>query len=177
MPPLKNNRHERFALAILKGMSQKDAAIEAGYKNATPAIDVTACRLLRIDKIIERIRELQQQSEAGAVMSVGERKEKLSQIGRGLLTDYVDGKGKISLETNPGALAEVVVEDWRGGKEGRAYSQHKKVKLHPPIQAIQELNKMGGDYPPSKVEVEPGEKMTEALAGLLSRLRGYEKKG
>ena len=40
------------------------------------------------------------------------------------------------------------------------------------ITAVVELNKMGGDYPPSKIELEPGEKMTEALAELLGRLRG-----
>jgi len=34
VPILKNNRHEKFALALFKGMSQKDAAIEAGYKES-----------------------------------------------------------------------------------------------------------------------------------------------
>ena len=42
--PLKNVRHEKFVLALVKGMTQTQAAIEAGYSQHTA--DVQASRLL-----------------------------------------------------------------------------------------------------------------------------------
>ena len=44
MGNLRNNRHEKFALAVFGGVSQKDAAILAGYKE--PRAYETASSLL-----------------------------------------------------------------------------------------------------------------------------------
>lgn len=76
--PLKNNRHERFCLALFKGMSQKDAAIEAGYspKWARSA----ASRLSTNVNILGRIRQLQEMAKSDAVMTVTERKERLTEL-------------------------------------------------------------------------------------------------
>lgn len=80
MAALKNYRHEKFALALFKGMSQKDAAIGAGYKPSRAR--QTASRLATNGNIVARILELHQKAESDAIMSVRERKERLSEIAR-----------------------------------------------------------------------------------------------
>lgn len=58
MPALSNARHERFAQALSKGMSQAEAYVEAGYKAsrsaaARLAADVNICA--RVAEIAERV--------------------------------------------------------------------------------------------------------------------------
>lgn len=178
MPPLKNSRHELYALALCKGMSQKDAAIEAGYKPSRARW--TGRDLATYSHIIERIKELNKATEISTIASVVERKEVLTEIIRGRFTHFTDTKGNIVELTEENlksaALQEVRITQFTGGKGGRAKEKSTTIKLHSPIQAIDLLNKMGGDYPPSKVELEPGKELGAALSGLLERLRGYEKK-
>lgn len=176
MPVLKNSRHERFAQAIFKGKTQHDAAIEAGYSPRTS--DLTAYRLIRKDKIIDRIQELHSMTASSLVMSQQEIEERLTEIGRARLVDFVDESGKITLKVaNDGALREYVITDWRGGKEERAASRTTKIKLHNPMTAMDMLNKMRGAYPPANVlKLEPGEQLSEALTELLGRLRGNKAK-
>ena len=172
MAILKNKRHEKFALAIFKGMSQKDAAIEAGYKESRAY--ETSSRLVRNGKIFARILELQKKASSDAVMSVRERKERLSELSRANIPDFITDDGiKVTKESpNVGAVSEITgaTRLFRKGGEPVVIT---KLKLHNPITAIAELNKMEGEYPPSKVEVEPGKNMESFLADLLSRLRGY----
>ena len=137
MTILKNNRHELFAQAIVRGMSQTAAAIQAGYKKSRAR--QTAHELVTKSDILDRILELAVKTETSTVMTVKERKERLSDIAK---------------------------EDIQGQYEA---------KRHPNISAIAELNKMGGDYAPSKVEVDPGGTLGPMLLDLLSRLRGYGK--
>ena len=172
MPILKNKRHEKFALGLFKGMSMHDAAIEAGY--SPNYIDQAASRLYRNVKIFERIQELHKMAASDAVMTVREIEERLTEIGRARLVDFVDEGGKITLKVaNNAALQEFVITDWKGGKEERAASRTTKVKLHNPMTAMDLLNKMRGDYPPANVlQLEAGDKLGEALAELLGRLRG-----
>ena len=156
MARLKNQRHEMFAQNIVKGMSQHDAYVNAGFKpTTTKATYVRASQLVRKVKIKARIDELEARIEIGTILSIQERKEILSQIALGCLTDYIDSEtGEIDherLRHNPRALLEYKKlvtsgKDWE--------SIRKSVKLHNPIQAIQELNKMGGDYPAEKRHIE-----------------------
>ena len=81
MAALKNNRHEKFALSLFKGMSQQDAALQAGYKPSRAR--QTASRLATMLPIVARILELHQKAESDAIMSVRERKEKLTEIADG----------------------------------------------------------------------------------------------
>ena len=134
MPPLKNKRHELFCLSLFQGMTQKDAAIKAGFSSRSS--DMTASRLMRNDKISARLTELHHKAESPAIMDVRGRKERLSYI----------------------------AEENNEGKFG--------YQRQPNISAIAELNKMEGDYAPSKLEVDAGPEVTD----LLSRLRGYGKK-
>lgn len=155
MPILKNKRHENFALAIFKGMSQKAAAIEAGYKESRAY--ETASDLVRNSKVFDRIQELHQKAASDAIMTVRERKERLSEIARARLTDYTTCGPDRDLiligpeSPNTAALQEVTTRT-EYDKDGAGVAVVTKIKLHNPMMAIDLLNKMGGDYPPSKTE-------------------------
>ncbi|MBA7633888.1 hypothetical protein ES703_41459 [subsurface metagenome] len=176
MPILKNKRHEKFAINIFKSMSLHDAALGAGY--SPKYIDQTASRLYRNVKILDRVQELHKMAESDAVMSQKEIEERLTEIGRARLVDFVDENGKITLKVaNDGALREFVLTDWKGGKEERAESRTTKIKLHNPMTAMDMLNKMRGDYPPANVlQLEPGDTLGPMLVELLTKLRGYGNK-
>lgn len=172
---LKNKRHEKFALNIFKGMTQRDAALEAGYKPSR--VDVTASELVRNRKVFDRIQELYKMAESDGIMTVRQRKERLSEIARARLTDYITcGPDRDLINVGPespntAALQEITSRT-EYDKDGAGVAVITKLKLHEPVRPIAELNKMGGDYPPSKVEVDPGDKLGEALTELLERLRG-----
>lgn len=149
--PLENVRHEKFALALFKGMSHKDAAIEAGYKPSRAR--QTASRLVTNGNILGRILVLHKMAESDAIMSVKERKERLSDIARGDLTDFVvNGEPELTKDTpHKGAAAEFYKRHGVN-KQGDPVIT-KSIKLHNPITAIGELNKMEGQYPAAKLEV------------------------
>lgn len=177
MSVLKNSRHERFAQAVFNGKTQKDAAIEAGYKPLW--IDSVASRLSSNVKILQRIQELHSMTASSAVMSQQEIEERLTEIGRARLVDFVDESGKITLKgvANDGALREFVITDWKGGKEERAESRTTKIKLHSPMTAMDMLIRLRGKYPPANVlKLEAGDTLTPIINELLPRLRGYSKK-
>ena len=58
MPALKRVRHERFAQAIAKGMSQRAAYVAAGYSPKPTTADPEASRLTRQPKVEERVAEI-----------------------------------------------------------------------------------------------------------------------
>lgn len=80
--PLKNIKHELFCLAIVDGMSNKDAGIKAGYKPTN--VTKVASRLLTNVDIKERIQYLStSMSEAvqsDTIMSTKKRMERLSEL-------------------------------------------------------------------------------------------------
>ncbi len=244
MTILKNKRHEKFAVGIFQGKTQTAAALDAGYQPKW--VRSTGSTLATNPNIFNRIQELHLMAESDAVMTVRERKERLSQIGRGKITDYQTSDGILvdKNSVNPGAIEgleirtslprdsqagnitikrPVVPESQRNAiferdenkcvlcssadnlqldhivslsKGGRTEDSNlqtlcekcnkekgagtkseplvtTKLKLHNPITAIAELNKMEGEYPPPdvlKLEVEPGEKMKPYL-DLLTQLR------
>jgi len=115
-------------------------------------------------------------------MPVRERKERLSELSRANIPDFISDEGiKVSKESpNVGAVSEItsVTRVLRKGGEPVVIT---KLKLHNPITAIAELNKMEGEYPPSNVlKLEPGDTLGPMLVELLAKLRGYgnqEKQG
>jgi len=157
MPKLKKAQHEVFAQAIFKGSTITDAAIEAGYSEKTA--HAQGSRLLKNVKVSERVKELQNRVENKNIASVTERKEILTELARGNLTDYLemlpDGATTLTFEKdspNPRAVLEVteqmVVSD------ETVEVRKKKIKMHNPIAAIHELNKMEGQHSPDKMESE-----------------------
>jgi len=120
-------KQETFAQNLFKGLTQREAWIQAGYssKYAPAIIDVHACQLAAQDKIKVRLTELNLKTEDVTVATVKERKEKLTQI-----------------------------------MKGDKYN---------PIQAIAELNKMGGDYAPDKHIIEGEILITPDMRALAVR--------
>ncbi len=145
MAVLQNKRHEKFALNVLKGMSLHDAALDASYSAKT--VDQTASRLFRNVKIVQRILELGKMAESDGIMSVRERKEKLSEIGRGSLPDFMTPEGiKVTKDSpNVGAVSELTTVTRVFRKSGDPVVIT-KVKTHPPVPAIDLLNKMDRIY-------------------------------
>lgn len=151
MPILKNKRHEKFALNLLQGMSQTDAARKAGYTSKW--VRTVASRLSTNINVLRRVVELGQMAESDGVMTVRQRKERLSEIGSARLTDYVTcgpDRDLISVgpeSPNTGAL-QGITSRTEYDKDGAGVAVVTKIKLHGPIQAIAELNKMDHIYEP-----------------------------
>jgi hypothetical protein len=78
MPAIKNPKHELFAQALAKGMSQVDAYEAAGYEPDMP----NAQRLTRNDKVQTRVRELQGRAAARAEISVVYLTEKVLSLAK-----------------------------------------------------------------------------------------------
>ena len=85
MPALSNAQYERYAQEIARGMSQADA-----YRAAKPSacrwtektVYSRASEMRRIPEVDERIKELQAEAAAAAVMDRQERLETLTTIAR-----------------------------------------------------------------------------------------------
>ncbi len=94
MKPLKNARHEKFVISLLKGMTQTDAAIDAGYKRSRAY--ETSSELVRNSKIIARRQDLEARTETDTVLTVKERKESLSeQASQPLVNKSATGKERV----------------------------------------------------------------------------------
>ncbi len=76
MPPLDNQRHEKFAQALAEGMSADAAYAEAGYKPDRG----NASRLTSKDSIQARVYELQQAAAKKAVLTLSDHLETLKDI-------------------------------------------------------------------------------------------------
>lgn len=70
MPKLKNDQHEKFVQELVKGASQKDAYIAAGYSGDDNAIYANSSRLISNDKVQERLKELQEKAVERAEMTL-----------------------------------------------------------------------------------------------------------
>lgn len=143
-------KQERFVINYFKLGNATEAAIVAGYskKNA----DVIASQNLRKISVQARLQELRERVASSKIMDVTERKERLSEIARGNLTDYqeagLDGSGYISItKDSPNTAAIAGIESaTKFDENGNTGTLFTKVKLHNPVNAIAELNKMEHIY-------------------------------
>lgn len=142
-------RQELFALYLFEGMTQRDAWIKAGYSSNydVALIDTHACALANSDKIKTRLAELRKPAEDKSVMNILERKQRLTEIGRARLPDYVTESGiKIDTDSpNTAALAGIQTKVVYH-KKGREPEIVTDIKLHDPTKAIDLLNKMDKIY-------------------------------
>ena len=144
-------KQETFAVLYFQLGNATEAALQAGYSAKTARS--LASFMLTKRNIQDRLTALRQKAEDASVATVLERKQKLTEILRADLTDYqetgADGAwlniGKES--PNTGAIAEIT------SRTDEKDSVITKVKLHSPIQAITELNKMEKVYEPSPLQV------------------------
>lgn len=155
-------KQEKYACNIFSGMSNHEAYLQAGYSgNASSAvIDVNASRLANSTKVLLRIDELRKQISDDKIMPVQERKERLSEIARGRLTDYqeagLDGAGYISItKDSPNTAAISGIESaTKFDENGNTGTLFTKVRLHSPTQAIDLLNKMDKIYSDTVINID-----------------------
>ncbi|GAH18083.1 unnamed protein product [marine sediment metagenome] len=130
-------------------MYQRDAYVDAGYSNNSTmaVIDAHASRLANNGKILSRLEELKQATEDTTIADVKERKQRLTEIVRATIPDFVDGDSIIVEKNSPnvGAVSEITTHTrvFRKGGEPIVITN---LKLHSLIQAIAELNKMERVY-------------------------------
>jgi len=142
-------KQETFCIKYFELGNATEAAIIAGYNRKTA--EVIASQNLRKLKIQERINELREEIKSAAIMSVEERMEKLSIIGRANLTDFqtvgADGSWIDIGPENPytGALQEITSRTEYDDNSSNA-AVITKIKLHDPVKAIDLLNKMDKIY-------------------------------
>ena len=129
-------------------------AYMAHYKCKSMAVaDACASRLLKNAKIVARLAELNAKVEKAKVASYQERQEILTEIARGRLTDFmecgqdgtwlnIDSK-KMNTHAIQGIDSKTEYDD-----NGSKPTVVTKIKLHNPINAIAELNKMDHVYEP-----------------------------
>ena len=78
MPILVNARHERFVQELIRGNSQGDAYLAAGYKSTSAsAAYAHAARLVRNGKVRARLNELQLKEEAKSLLTMEQHLEEL----------------------------------------------------------------------------------------------------
>jgi len=151
-----NQRQELFCRGVIAGKSGTQAAKDAGYSAKTAGRH--AVRLTQNDSVKARIAQLNEMAVSAKVMTVLQRKERLSEIAMARLTDFVecgaDGSWiNVGLESVSSAAIQEITSSTEYDKDGSKPTVIIKLKLHPPVQAIAELNKMEGAYAPVKAEI------------------------
>ncbi len=152
MAPLRRQKQERFCLEYFKSGNAAAAATLAGY--SVRSIRSIASELLTNPNIQARLRELRDKAEAESIMTVLERKQRLTEIARARVSDFVaheNGKTRVKVDldsANNAAILEVNSEEILNGAGTLT-----KLKLRDPVAAINELNKMEGSYAPDKLDI------------------------
>lgn len=140
-------KQETFCLKYFELGNASEAARIALYSPKTAAT-IGAENLLK-PKIIERIAEMRQAAEDATIATVVERKQVLSEIARGRLGDFINVEGEL-VEVSKENLRSASLQELRTthliGKDDQPTHKSTTIKLHNPIQAIAELNKMERVY-------------------------------
>ena len=91
MPALSNARHEKFVQELLRGKSQADAYLAAGYKAKSTAVaSAAATRLLKNPDIQKRIAEFHERTELETALTLEEHMRELK-----LLREMAKARGDI----------------------------------------------------------------------------------
>ena len=151
-------KQENFTLNLFKGMCQRAAYIDAYHPTyALSTIDANASILANKQKVQTRWAELREEAKSVAIADAEERKQVLTEIIRGRMTDFVTvgadgayfdvGAEKLNTKAIMSAGSKTEID-----KDGNGQTVFTRVFLHNPIKAIAELNKMDGAYAPEKHE-------------------------
>lgn len=95
MAELSNKKHERFCTEYVKDMNGKQAAIRAGY--AERSAEMQASRLLRNDKLKQRVAELREAYFNENIMTAQQVEYELTRIALGLSKEkqvVIEGTGE-----------------------------------------------------------------------------------
>lgn len=146
-------KQETFCLGIFQGLSQRAAWEKAGYSTRYPIahIDRDASVLANSPKVRQRLQQLRQKAEDASVMNVQERKQRLTEIARARLTDFMEmGQDGTWVNIGPEVPMTGAIQEMSSRTEydddGAKPTVHTRVKLHDPTKAIDLLNKMDRIY-------------------------------
>lgn len=75
-------KQKKYCQNRAKGLTQRESYLKAGYSNKGngQTLDSNACRLEKIEKIQEKIAELQYKADNGCILSTEQRKQALTEI-------------------------------------------------------------------------------------------------
>lgn len=124
MPVLTNSRHEIFALGVARGLKPAQAYVKAGYKN-TEGVNASACRLLKHQRVCERIVEVREQISKKVIENVvtceiGDRNERVKALQErwlALRQIVLERSQDPNILKVPGGRSGHVVLTWRSGKK------------------------------------------------------------
>ena len=138
-------KQEAFCLNLFLGLSQREAYVKAGYSpNQLPAtLDQHAYELASSAYILARLEELHSKAESDTVGTVIERKQRLTDIYRAQMVDFISPSGEPTLSKDiphHAAVSEFSITQMSAGEE--KVITKRTLKLRDPIAAIQEQNKM-----------------------------------
>jgi len=142
-------KQETFCVKYFELGNAAEAARLAKYSPKTA--DVIGRENLLKPTIQARIAELREEVKSAAIMSVEERQERLTEIARARLTDFMElGQDGSWVNLGPEVPMTGAIQEIRSrteyDKDGAKPTVHTMVKLHNPLQAIDLLNKMDKIY-------------------------------
>lgn len=142
-------KQETFCLKYFESGNASEAARLAKYSPKTSA--VIGAENLSKPNIQTRLQELRKRVEDDSVMDVLERKQRLTEIGRARLFDFMElGQDSswlnIGSETPKSGAIQEIHSRTEYDKDGSKPTVHTSVKLHDPMKAIDLLNKMDKIY-------------------------------
>lgn len=119
-------KQEKFVYSLIKGLSQRQAYIEA-YPNAKKwkedHVDSQASKTLKIPKVLQRYQELQQKAEDEAIMTSVERKKWLTEIIKKGEMEVCDGQKVVVGSTDRLKAMDIL------NKMDSEYTQKHEVKV------------------------------------------------
>jgi len=177
-------RQEIFCLKYFELGNATEAAIIAGYNRRTARF--IASENLTKPNIKNRLQELNQKVEDDSVMNVLERKQRLTEIARAKLTDFMelgqDGSWvNIGKEMRQGGAIQEIHSRTQYDENGANPTVYTSVKLHDPMKAIDLMNRMEKLYTDGvlidnrKIAIYDAKgKLTSIITSLASRIEEEE---
>lgn len=156
---------QKFALGIVKGLSQIDAYKQAGGKaKKDETASACASEILTNPKVKAFIDEMNKEAISDAVMTKQEALERLSSLGRVSLFDLAEFRNSQVGEDEDGKPVYQATwsfkdssllrpEDMAAISELTAGPQGLKIKLHDPKAAIKQLGELQGWEAPKKTDL------------------------
>ncbi len=143
-----NPRQERFVVEYLKDGNGTKAAIRAGY--ATSSAAVHACRLLKNETVLEKLRASQDQVLRRTGLMVERTWRQLEAIAYFDLSSVFDRKGNLlTLDKMPKNARRVIdsIKIQESVKGGRRFRTLQMVKFADKLAALEALGKYLGIFP------------------------------
>lgn len=159
-------RRVRFAQLVFSGVDQKNAALQAGYKDG-PGIESLASRLMKDGVVQRELERLRAQGEKDAIAKKEEAERLLTADMRASFADFLTPDGQLDLKAVK-KLGRVV-------KAFTVSDKGVRIELQDRHGAIDRLAKLNGWYKPEKQEVtvtgpQPEQLTDEQLAEELKQL-------